>query len=245
MTGLRSFGRSGAALLAACLLFAAGQTPARAGVLFYSGNLRTDATVLDCGSACTLGPADSDGDFAQWAAVVANFALSTAGLVQVITYGFGGGTSLGGQAIAAGGLEPYLSLFDATGNFLTSTFAGTTCPAGANSVGGNCFDVLLDAGVLAPGSYTLTLTAFENLSFAENLGTGTLADGFTGLGSLGPGENLDYAFDLVVPDVPAPEPGSAALLSVCLAALLALRKRFAPGVTHASISHFKRRNNTQ
>ncbi len=244
MNSLRSFGRSGATLLAACLLFVAAQAPARAGILFFSGDLRTDATVLDCGASCTLGPADTDGDFAQWAAVVTNFTLTSPGTVLAITYGFGGGISLGGNAVAAGGFEPYLSLFDAGGNFLSSTIFGTTCPGGANPVGGNCFDVLLDAGVLAAGSYTLTLTAFQNLSFAENLGTGTLADGFTGLGNLGSGENLGYAFDLVVPDVPAPEPGSGALFCVCATAILALRRRFSPALARAPISHFKRMNTT-
>jgi len=51
--------------------------------------------------------------------------------------------------IPEGGFEPYLSLFDASGNFLASTFFGTTCPAGANTntVSGQCFDELLDGGV--------------------------------------------------------------------------------------------------
>jgi hypothetical protein len=143
------------------------------------------------------------------------------------------------MCVEKGGFEPYLSLFDGSGNFLASTFFGTTCPGGANPYGGNCFDVLLDAGVLAPGSYTLTLTAFENLSFAENLGTGTLADGFTGLGTLGSGENLDYAFDLVVPGAATPEPGSGALVFIGFAATLALRNRFAPALARASNSGLK------
>jgi hypothetical protein len=41
---------------------------ASASVLSFNGNLRTDATVLDCGPGCTLTPANSDSDFAQWAA---------------------------------------------------------------------------------------------------------------------------------------------------------------------------------
>src|SRR3954462_4810124 len=86
-----ALGRSGAGLLAACLLVAALQPPARAGLLFRSGDLRTDATVVDCGPACTLGLADADGDFAQWAAVLTNFTVGAAGPVQAITYGFGGG----------------------------------------------------------------------------------------------------------------------------------------------------------
>src|SRR5947207_15941072 len=82
---------AGASLLGACLFFAAAQPPARASILFYSGDLRTDATVLDCGLGCTLGPADSDDSFAQFAALVTNFSVSTAGPVEAITYGFGGG----------------------------------------------------------------------------------------------------------------------------------------------------------
>jgi hypothetical protein len=52
------------------------------------------------------------------------------------------------------------------------------------------------------------------MSFAENLATGTLADGFTGLGNLFPGEDLHYAFDVILgaPTAPVPEPGSLWLL---------------------------------
>jgi hypothetical protein len=235
---VRSIGRS-AGSLAACLLIAGFLSPARAGILFYSGNLRADATVVDCGAGCTLGIGDTDADFAQWAAVLTNFTVSTAGPVQAITYGFGGGTSLGGNPVAAGGFEPYLSLFDSSGDFLLSTYFGTTCPPGANAVFGNCYDVLLDAGVLAPGSYTLALTAFANLSFAENLGTGTLADGFTGFGNLAAGENLAYAFDLVLPGAAVPEPSSGALVAVCFAALLILRSR-APDLVRVTISRLKK-----
>jgi len=230
--------RSGVGFLAACLVVLAGQPSARAAAVFYSGNLRTDAVVLDCGPSCTLAPADTDGTFAQFAAVVVPFTVSTAGPVQVITYGFGGGTSIGGHVVLAGGLEPYLSLFDSGGNFLSSTFSGTTCPAGAAFVGPDCFDVLLDAGVLPADSYTLTLTAYENLSVAENLG-GTLADGFTGLGSLAPTETLAYAFDLVVPDAAVPEPGTATLVCIALASALAFRRRFARALARAPISRSK------
>ena len=87
---------------------------------------------------------------------------------------------------------------------------------------GNCFDVELDTSpVLQPGTYYIALTAFDNMSFAENLGSGTLADGFTGLGNLAPGEDLHYAFDVILSsEIPAvPEPGSLSL--VVLAALTA------------------------
>ena len=61
--------------------------------------------------------------------------------------------------------------------------------------------------MLAPGSYQIAISAFENMSFVENGGAGTLADGFTGLGNLEPGEDLHYAFDVVLtPAAAVPEP---------------------------------------
>ena len=201
--------------LAGCIAFGY-CTALSAGTLFFSGNLRTDATVTDCGPMCTLGASNTDGDFAQWAAFVTSFTLGSASDVQAITYGYGGGTSVTGPAVNPGGLEPYLTLFDAAGNFVASTFSGTYCPSGAQFFNGQCNDVLLDAGVLAAGTYQIALTAFSNLSFAENLGTGTLADGFTGLGNLFDGESLDFAFDVVTTSQTAtPEPATWLL---CLAA---------------------------
>jgi hypothetical protein len=182
----------------------------KAGTVFFSGDLRTDATVLDCGSGCTLGPSNTDGDYAQWAAVVKTFVVTSASTMQAITYSYGGGTSKTGPVVLAGGLEPYLSLFDAGGDFLASTLSATTCPPGANTVGGNCFDVLLDGGFLVPGTYQIALTAFDNMSLAENSGPPLLlSDGFTGLGNLATGENLNYAFDVILtgssgPSVPEP-----------------------------------------
>ena len=214
-------------VLAAAVLLG-GPTRLAANVIFYSGNLRADATVTDCGTGCTLGPSNPDGDYAQWAAVVYTFTVNTTTTMDAITYGYAGGTSLTGAVVAAGGLEPYLSLFDATGNFLASTYFRTTCPPGANSFGGNCFDVSLNGGTLTPGTYQIALTAFENMSLVEN-GTGSnLPDGFTGLGSLAPGESLNYAFDVVLlqNSLPqnTPEPASLLLITIGCAAL-ALRKR--------------------
>jgi hypothetical protein len=205
-------GRIAFGLLTA-LFFLQYSPPLKANTIFFSGNLRTNATVLDCGSGCTLGSSNTDGDYAQWAAVVKTFVVNTATTMQAVTYGYGGGTSKTGAVVPAGGLEPYLSLFDSNGDFLASTFSGTTCPTGANTLAGNCFDVLLDGGLLGPGTYEIALTAFENMSFAENYGPPLkLADGFTGLGSLGTGENLNYAFDVILPsNVSAPEPGTVAM----------------------------------
>lgn len=196
----------------------------KANVIFFSGNLGTDATVTSCGPSCTLGPSNTDDDFAQYAAVVYSFSVTTTTTLQAISYSYGGGVSQTGTPVAAGGLEPYFSLFDASGNFLVSSYGGP-CPAGANSVGGNCYDAELDSGLLTPGTYQIALTAYANMSFAENNGPpALLADGFTGLGNLAPRENLNYAFDVILPGsttTTAPEPatwgmfvaGSALLLT--------------------------------
>ena len=224
----RSSGPRTAQMLLPAALLLAGPKYLAANVIFYSGDLRTNANVIDCGTGCTLGPANTDGEYAQWAAVIYSFTVNSTTTMEAITYGYAGGASLTGPAVAAGGLEPYLSLFDASGNFLASTFFGTTCPPGANSVGGNCFDVSLDGGTLTPGTYQIALTAFENMSLVEN-GVGTsLADGFTGLGNLELSESLNYAFDVILPDnvetQNTPEPASLSLVAIACV-MLASRKR--------------------
>ena len=163
------------------------------------------------------------GDYAQYAAAVYSFTLNSQTTAYAITFSYGGGVNGSGTLIANGGFEPYLSLFDSGGNFLASTYFGTTCPPGANSVGGNCFDVSLDGGTLLPGVYQIALTAWENFSLAENYGSGHLSDGFTGLGNLGANENLNYAFDIILP-ANTPEPASLGLAAIGCGLLL-VRKR--------------------
>jgi hypothetical protein len=100
-------------------------------------------------------------------------------------------------------------------------------PPGANTVSGNCFDVLLDAGLLAPGNYQIALPAFENMSFAENTGADKLADGFTGLGNLARGEDLHYAFDVDLTSINAvPEPATGILAAVSSLALCLYNRKY-------------------
>jgi hypothetical protein len=199
---------------------------AYAGTISFTGDLRINATVLDCGLGCMLGAGNTDVDYAQYAAVVETFNVPVTSAVSALTFSYGAGTNGAGTAIAAGGFEPYLSLFDHSGNFLASTFFGTTCPAGAqtNAGSGFCYDVALDAGTLAPANYQIAISAFENMSFAENSSAYLLSDGFTGLGNLAPGEDLHYAFDVVLtPVVATPEPGTAGLLLLAAGAMFLKR----------------------
>jgi hypothetical protein len=95
----------------------------------------------------------------------------------------------------------------------------------AFSVGGDFTLSLL----LAAGDYTLAVGAFANMSFAENLGVGTLADGFTGLGtpaSLADGP-YEITIDLVTGPQPVPEPPVTALCLAALAAMATVRGRLA------------------
>lgn len=193
--------------------------PLSASTISYTGNLRSNANVTSCGSGCVLDSTNSDADYAQYAALVVPIAVLSSSTLQAISFSYGGGTNAAGMTIANSGFESYFSLFDASGNFLASTYYGTTCPSGANTnpTLGGCYDEELDAGPLAPGTYSLALTAYENLSFAENLGTGTLSDGFIGLGGLNFGEDLHYAFDVTLtpssaPVSPVPEPSGEGLL---------------------------------
>jgi len=214
---------------ARALILITALTPAYGTTLFFSGNLRSNADIFACGVLCNLTPADSDATWANWAAYSAPFTIYSSAAVQAITFGFAGGTSQTGAVVAAGGLEPYLSLFDSSGDFITSTYFGTTCPAGAGSVGGNCYDVELDSPALVAGTYTLVLSAYANLSLAENYGSGTLADGFSGLGNLSGSENLNFAFDINIPTAATvPEPGAGWMFLVGGAAIAALVKARQP-----------------
>jgi hypothetical protein len=145
---------------------------------------------------------DSDFDIANNVALY-SFVVSATGVVTIASAGFG-----------AGGADPYFTLFSgsgATATFLDSNFAQ------AYSTGGD-FDY---SATLAAGTYEIALGTFANTSFAENLATGTLGDGFTGLGepdSLGDG---GYSLTLATPDVttPLPEPAPWMLSGLGLAGL--------------------------
>ena len=209
--------------LSLCLIaICAGNSHAIAGTISFTGDLRTDANFTACGSGCTLGPSNTDGDYAQWAAVSYTFNVPVTSTMTAITFSYGGGVNGAGSTILQGGLEPYLSLFASGGNFLGSTLFGITCPVGANTntVSGQCYDVELDGGVLTPGTYEIALSAFENMSYAENPGGYLLSDGFTGLGNLAVGEDLHYAFDVnLTSTVATPEPSTWPLMLLAVGAL--------------------------
>lgn len=138
------------------------------------------------------------------------FTLTAPGAVTIQSWGYGGssgapgGVNAQGAAIAGGGFDPYVSLFSGTGSTATLVDANDdgACPPGtiADAL---CGDSTLVTAVLPAGSYTLAVSAFLNMSLAENLGSGTLGDGFVGLGSYGTRTSA-YAVDISGPTVAAP-----------------------------------------
>jgi hypothetical protein len=107
----------------------------------------------------------------------------------VRTWGYAGGTNANGQVIPAGGFDPLLSVFDATGGLVGSSSlialndAGTPCPdqapncASADPVTGSAWDALLVLDTLNPGgTYALILSQTNN---DPNQITGTFGDGLS------------------------------------------------------------------
>jgi len=193
-----------------CLFASIGS--AWAGVLTFSGNLG------DSANAALVAPDLSAPSFADDYAIANNVALYTlhvpvAGSVSFTSTGF-----------AAGGVDPYFSLFSgklaATASFLDSNYNSAFLGSGGD---------FINTDVLAAGDYTIAIGAFANMSIAENYGVGFLSDGFSGLGepyALGTGA---YALNVSLPDAggpTVPEPGSSALaLTALLAALWSAKRR--------------------
>lgn len=84
---------------------------------------------------------------------VTSFTLLLPSAVAIQTLNFGGGTNAAGTLIAAGGFDPYVSLFSGVGagaTFLASNDDGL-CPPGHGAPA--CADSTLVTGLLAAGTY--------------------------------------------------------------------------------------------
>src|SRR5258708_3115248 len=129
-------------------------SPLRADTLSYTGNFVSDDVVQTF-----------------------NFNVASQGLVTFQTFGYAGGINGAGNAIAAGGFDPLVSLFDSAGDFLAFNNDGSCVQVGTDATTLNCFDAYLPL-VLDAGSYTLALTENDNLAIGP-----TFADGFTQAGN--------------------------------------------------------------
>jgi hypothetical protein len=103
-----------------------------------------------------------------------SFTVGAPGTVTLRTLGYAGGVNGNSTVISAGGFDPILSLFDATGTLIALNDDNPS--AAVDPVTGNGFDASISA-LLAAGQYTLVLTETDNLPVGP-----TLADGFTRTG---------------------------------------------------------------
>jgi hypothetical protein len=139
----------------------------------------------------------NDDDVANNVALYA-FSVPVTGVVSVQSAGY-----------AAGGADPYFSLFlvsDIGTTFIDSNYAQ------AFSTGGD----FLYSALLAAGRYRIALGAFANMSFAENAGSGGLAQGFIGLGQPDSLGDASYRLVLSVPTAESVVPEPATIWLFCL-----------------------------
>ena len=101
-----------------------------------------------------------------------DFAVDTLSTVTLRTYSYAGGTQADGTAIAAGGFDPILAVFDEDGLLLGGNDDDILGAVGTDPVTGAALDSFLDP-VVAPGSYTLALSQYDNFPVGS-----TLAEGF-------------------------------------------------------------------
>jgi hypothetical protein len=174
--------------------------------------------------------------------------LSAAGTLTIQTWGFGGGTNAAGTVIPSGGFDPFVGVFDSSGDLIQGTSDGITnypsfagCPpAGLVTIGsvpGNCGDITMSLA-LGAGTYTVLLSDAEYIPNAifDSPSYGNLSEGFTDLtggvfqtcADLNDCNNdtANWALDVTTPGnvTAAPEPASLAVCGLAWMAIVATRK---------------------
>jgi hypothetical protein len=217
-------------------------------VFLALGYARIGSAITVLYAAPPLAPLASPQDFFQTTAT-----LVTPGTLTLQTLGFGGGTSLTGPVIPAGGFDPLVAVFAGTGsgatfvegtsdiltNYYDSALMGCP-PAGTVMIGGmpTCGDVLM-ALSLSAGTYTILLSDAAYIPNAVFSGSGTLGDGFFDLTPPGGGfqtclqdnsacisDTANWALDVTISDSsPTPEPAAWGMACLGLGLVVVARLR--------------------
>jgi hypothetical protein len=158
------------------------------------------------------------------------FAVGAPSTVTLRTLSYAGGTNAAGQAIARGGFDPILALFDSTGARINQNDDGDSSEVPVDSVTGQYYDTYLQS-MLNPGTYTVSVMQYDNFA-GDNLsdpfdraGEGNFTAGFgcqdnqpafnDVSGVAGCGRDSHWAFDILGVESAAqgvPEPTSWALM---------------------------------
>jgi hypothetical protein len=149
------------------------------------------------------------------------------GPLQIQTYGYGGssnapgGTNAAGTVIVPGGFDPIVGLFAGGiggGGARIGFDDDGICGPGRGTPGPNCFDSSLDFAVLAAGTYTLSLTVFNNFPPATENGAFPGAVSFNNRAP-------NFAVDVTAGTAAVPEPATLTLFGTGVAALVARRRK--------------------
>ena len=161
-----------------------------------------------------------------------SFTLTSASTITLQTYSYAGGLNQSGLVIPRGGFDPILSLFDSAGALINENDDGyANVPA--DSATGQHWDSYIHT-TLAAGTYTVSLTQYDNFPDGPNLGNGFFRAGrpqFTSAFGCSNGGFCDrtsdnrtanWEFDVLdtasaAPVAPVPEPGVSTLMTIGIA----------------------------